>query len=251
MRTFVIRQIVGLGLGVSLAIGSNVRAGESPEVATSPTVAAPSPTTGTIGNDPTALKWLRTLEERHRDHRRASGEFNQVKEDPIFLEEIQAEGRFYYERPNRFRCDYDKPEPSTHWVMGNVVTSYFPGFKQVEKYRLSHEGSGIGEVNHMLLAFGIETDKILKHFIVTSDPAALANSLRLSFVPKARREERPFKQFILEMSKPDLTPKRFEIVGDEDDWTTVVITEIKWNPTLPPETFLLKFPRDVEIIEQE
>ncbi|KPL12050.1 hypothetical protein AMJ85_02220 [candidate division BRC1 bacterium SM23_51] len=251
MKPSVIRQIVGLGLSISVAIGSNVDAGESPKSTTSPTVAAPSPTTGTIESDPVAEKWLRALEERHRDHRRASGEFDQVREDPVFLEKNEWKGRFCYERPSRFRCDYTEPEASTHTVIGNIATSYFPAFKQVEEYRLSREGSGIGEVNHMLLAFGIETDKILKHFVVTNDPAAVANSLRLSFVPKAPPEERPFKQFILEMSEPDLTPKRFEIIGDGDDWTTVVIREIKWNPMLPPETFRLKFPRDVEKIVHE
>ena len=262
MHRYLIRSTVGLGLSLGVLIAGVAGAGAAPLAATSATVVAASSTSATAGafatsptiaTDPVAVKWLRALEQRHRDHRRASGEFRQTKSDPVFLEEIRAMGRFYYERPNKFRCDYDKPEASTNWVIGYVVTLYFPEFKQVERYRMSREGSGIGDVNQMLLAFGIETDRVLKHFTVTSDPATSANVVRLIFVPKAPRQERPFARFVLELSKPDLTPRRFVITGDEPDQTTVVeIMEIKWNdPSMPADIFQLKVPRDVDIIEEE
>ena len=238
-------------------LAPSVRAAEPPAVppaplaaVTSPTTAAEvSPTSTILGSDPVAVKWLRAMEEKHRDHRRASGEIIQTKKDPVFLEERRNTGKFYYERPNRFRCDYDKPEESTTLVDGDLVSLYFPGLKQLERYRLSQQTGGIGDVNQMLLAFGIETDRVLKHFTVMYDPATTANIVRLTFVPKAPIKERPFSRFILEVTKPDLTPKRFEIVGEEDDRTAVIIKTITWNPTLPPDIFRLNPPRDVEIIE--
>jgi hypothetical protein len=135
------------------------------------------------------------------------------------------------------------------------VTSYFPDLKQVERYRLAEEGAGIGEVNQMLLAFGIETDRILRHFTVHEEPTTPAGQLRLTFVPKAPRSRRPFARFSLDLSKPDLTPKHFLIVGEEDDRTSVTIENITWN--YDPERlglqdiFSLKFPPDVEILEPE
>jgi len=240
-----------LALAIAAAATLSARGAQSPAAPTTPTAEAAAPTTGPMQSDPAAVKWLRTLAERHRDHRRASGEFRQTKTDPVFLEEIKATGRFYYERPNRFRCDYNPPEASSAWVIGNIVTLYFPELKQVERYRLKRGGSGIGDVNQMLLAFGIEPKRILKYFVVKNDPKAPADRVRLIFHPKAPPPERPFKEFILELSKPDLTPKRFTILGEDGDKTVVDITVITWNPTLPPDTFVLKFPRDVEIIEQE
>ncbi len=248
--------------------GAVVQAAEPPAQPTTPTASVSATTTTApaaqsaatspaLGSDAAAVKWLRALEEKHRDHRRASGKFTQEKTDPIFLEKIKATGRFWYERPSNFRCDYDKPEASTSLVTGDQVTLYFPEFKQAERYRLSREGSGISEVNQMLLAFGIETDKVLKHFVVQHDPATSADIIRLTFTPRAKREDRPFAQFVLEIPKPDLPTQpedqpycRFEIKGDEGDRTVVVITEIKWNdPDMPADIFQLHLPRDVEIIE--
>jgi len=261
MRALVLRRILVVSLILWLAVTARSVAAGQPAPPTSPTVAIPetSPTAAARGatspvlvNDPVAIKWLRTLEERHKDHRRATGKFRQTKIDPVFQEKIEAGGRFYYERPNSFRCDYEKPEPSTNLVIGDRVLLYFPKFKQAERYHLARNGSGIGEVNEMLLAFGIETDKILKYFTVLSDPVTSADVVRLTFLPKSRREDRPFARFVLELSKTDLSPKRFEITGDEQDVTVVEVTEIKWNdPSMPPDIFQLNLPRDVEMIEQE
>lgn len=253
--------IAGIGLAILFAAVRISEAGNaalptSPTIVvvgtTSATVAATAPTSPGLSNDPVAVKWLRTLEERHKDHRRASGEFNQAKKDPVFQEDVRSSGKFYYERPDRFRCDYLKPDPSSHLVIGDVVTNYLPDFKEVLRHRLSREGSGISEVNQMLLAFGIDTDKVLKYFTVTSDPKTSVTLVRLTFVPKGPREQRPFARFVLDLTKPDLTPKQFLIVGDDDDQTSVVITRITWNdPSIPSDIFQLKIPRDVEIIDEE
>lgn len=262
MRVSAVRGIASFVLGGWMMIAGYVRAGEAPDRPTSPTVtitsttvtAGASPTSPALTSDPVAVKWLRTLEERHRDHRRALGEFTQVKKDPVFLEEIRSTGKFYYERPNRFRCDYDQDKPDeacTSLVDGDIVTLYFPKQKEMDRYRLSREAGDIGEVNQMLLAFGVEADKVLKHFTVANDPKTSANIVRLIFVSKAPRQEQPFVQFVLELSKPDLTPKGFEIVGGEGDRTVVTVTKITWNPTLPPDIFRLNPPKDVEIIEKE
>lgn len=235
-----------------LAVAGCVAAycGEAPPPTTTPTAPSVAPSTAPTVSDPEAIAVLRMLEKRHSDHRRARGVFRQLRKDPVFLEDIESTGQFYYERPNRFRCDYDKPEASSHWVIGNIVTSYYPSLKQVERYKLRTE-AGIGEVNQMLLAFGIETERILKYFIVKTVATKDGNRVRLLFLPKAPRRERPFRQFVLDISKPDLQPLGFKIIGDDGDETTVEIKKITWNPPLPAGTFDLKFPPDVEIIEEE
>lgn len=225
---------------------------------TSPTVAGQATTSPSTESDPAAVEWLRKIEELHKPHSRASGTFRQIRKDPIFLEEIRATGRFYYERPDRFRSDYNPPEESTTWVIGNEVTLYFPDLRQVEKYRMSREGSGVGEMNQMLLAFGIETTTVLKHFTVSTTPSKQADLVRLVFVPKGPRRERPFQRFELALTKSILAPKpgeeTFRIVGAEGDVTSIEITGINWNPPADAEwktKFQLKFPRNVEIIDED
>jgi len=242
-------------MGALLLAAASARAGEGPAKSTSATAVVEPVTTGPLGNDAEAVELLRRLEEQHKAHSRASGTFRQTRTDPVFLEDIKATGRFYYERPNRFRCDYDKPEESTTWVIGDEVTMYFPALKQVEKYRMKRDGSDIGEMNQMLLAFGIETDKVLEHFTVRTTPTKQADLVRLVFLPKASPPERPFERFDLALTRSDLAPKpgeeTFLIVGAERDLTSVEITGINWNPPAEPEKFRLKFPRNVEIIEED
>jgi outer membrane lipoprotein-sorting protein len=196
-----------------------------------------------------AVALLRRLEKAHADHRRADGKFTQVRvEDPVFLEKSTSIGQFYYERPNRFWCHYDRTN-ETHWVMGDMVYSYFPKFQQVERYRLRTDGSGISDINHMLLAFGVETDRVLKHFVVRDEPSTAPDEVRLAFIAKAPPQERPFERFTLALTRRELQPLSFEILGPEGEKTVIAIDGIRWNPPEDPRKFKLQFPKGTEIIE--
>lgn len=238
-----------------LAAGVPAWSAEESDSPATPTKAAVEVTTATQSSEAEAFRWLEQLEKRHADHRRVEGTFTQIRKDEMFLEEFTSTGTFYFERPNKFRCDYTEPKENTssHLVIGDSVVSYYPSLKQVERYRLKSEGSGVADTNYMLLAFGIDTNEIRKHFTVRDEPTTAVDRVRLVFVPKAPLEERPFKRFVLDLSERDMQPVRFEIDGDNDDHTVVKVNRISWNPRweddVNPDKFQLKYPPDVEILD--
>jgi len=209
-----------------------------------------APTSAAV-SEPEAIHLLRQLEARHVDHRRVAGKFGQVRHDPVFLEDIHSSGSFYYERPNRFWCAYDEPDASSHTVIGEQITSFYPKFRRIERSRLREGGSGIGDVNCLMLAFGIEAERILRHFVVTTEPMPLPSEVQLTFVPRGPPEEWPFAALRLVLTWRDQQPQALEIVGAEGDWTRLSIEEIVWNPLEQPARFRLQFPREFEIIDRD
>ena len=72
------------------------------------------PTTDTVAR---GIGVLRLLENKYRETKTFFGEFNQLKVSELFLEEIRSKGRFWYEKPGRFRCEYLPPDAQVNLIV--------------------------------------------------------------------------------------------------------------------------------------
>ncbi|MCX7766609.1 MAG: outer membrane lipoprotein carrier protein LolA, partial [Candidatus Sumerlaeia bacterium] len=91
--------------------------------------------------EPEALTFLSKLETKYKQIEMISGEFKQLKRSTLFLEEISSQGRFYFKKPGKFRCDYLPPNESVNIIVDNTAWIYVPEIKQVEKYYLGKSSS--------------------------------------------------------------------------------------------------------------
>ena len=67
------------------------------------------------------LAILRSLQEHHGRVKNVEATFKQLKVSEIFLEEIESTGKFWFLKPDLFRCDYDPPD-----AMTNLMTEFAP-----------------------------------------------------------------------------------------------------------------------------
>lgn len=199
-----------------------------------------------------AVKTLRLLENKYKGVITFTGEFDQIKKSEMLLEEIKSNGQFYYEKPDRFRCDYAKPNESINIFVKDSAWVYVPELKQVEKYYIGTGDSNAGEsLNQMLIGFGVSTDDLLKKYTITVKNKK-DNMIDISLIPKTDELKKEYKEIVVTIDQGKLLPVKFIITETNDEATEIMMKEIKDdNPKIDAKVFELNFPKDVEIIEQD
>ncbi|MBN1515554.1 outer membrane lipoprotein carrier protein LolA [Candidatus Sumerlaeota bacterium] len=212
--------------------------------------------------DPDALDWLKKIEEKHQTIQRVVAEFDQVKMNSLFLEEIRSIGILRYIKPDRLMIVYNPPEKISeldrednpvlyNYLIGDVFWVYNPSIKQADKFYLKHEDDEQRRINEMLIGFGASVEQLKAHFRIAILPVAPDGAAGIRFVPLPENEDRLFKSMELYISKKELRPLMFHFVDSQsDDETTVTIKNVLWNVEVDEKLFELDFPRDVEIIER-
>lgn len=224
--------------GLSAALSAN-------EPTPAPT-AAPTTDTTTRGID-----LLAQIEKRFKETQTYFGEFDQLKVSKLMLEEIPSKGRFWYEKPGKFRCEYLPPNEQVNLIVQDTAWVHIPQIKQVEVYHFRTEDSPVKKLNHMLLGFGASVKDVLEVYDVRWIPEEeKPDVFALLFKPKKKEEGLSFQAITIWMKKESLTPKRLVFLEDDEDTTEITLTNIKFNEKIKESVFKPDFPRDAEVIER-
>lgn len=209
-----------------------------------------SVTTAPLENDPAAVALLKKLEEKNADVDTIIGQFDQVQQSTLFLEEIQSKGRFYFQKPEKFRCDYLPPNESQNWIVGNTAWLYVPEIKQVEKYQFPSDVNSVERLNRMLLGFGVSTTDVLDVYNVTVLKEESSKGVTaLQFTPLRKEPTVEFDKVTVWINEKQLLPEKIVIDEESGDQKVITITQIRLNRKIPDTIFQPVFPPDVEIIE--
>jgi len=218
-------------------------------VAADPTpTATAAPTTDTTVR---GIELLTQLEKRYLETNTYFGEFNQLKVSTLLLEEIPSKGRFWYEKPGKFRCEYLPPNEQVNLIVKDTAWVYIPQIKQVEVYHFRAEDSPIKKLNHMLLGFGVSVKDVLEVYDVRWIPEEeKLDVFALLFKPKKKEEGLSFQAITIWVKKDSLTPKRLVFLEDGEDTTEITLNSVEFNKKIKESIFKPDFPRDAEVIER-
>lgn len=200
--------------------------------------------------DARVMQILDGLSNRFKDVRTASGEFVQVKRSKTFREESESKGKFWYGKPDQFRCDYkggDDSEEMTNLISGNVFYVALPRYKQLEIYPFDNPQSTKRHLDRILLGFGIATDQILQNYQVSLLEQTKDEAL-LRFIPKFE-DDYGLEAILVWLNLESMRPRQLLIKEGEDE-TTITIKDFKTNPKIDKDRFEPKFPSDWERIER-
>lgn len=207
-----------------------------------------SPSTDTEAR---GVEILKMLEEKYQETKTIYGEFKQLKVSEWFLEEIHSEGKFWYEKPGRFRCEYLPPNEQVNLVLDDMAYVYIPDIKQVEIYHFKTGAGPVRKLNQMLLGFGVSVKDVLDVYNVNWLPEEQTeDTLALVFRPKSREEGLSFKAIKMWISRSALLPQRLVFLEDTGDRTEIDILEVEFNKKIKDSVFEPDFPDDAEVIEQ-
>lgn len=211
---------------------------------------AEAPTTDTAAR---GLALLQKLEAKYKETLTFYGEFQQKKISKLFLEEIDSNGQFWYQKPGRFRCEYLPPNQQVNLILDDVAYVYIPEIKQVEVYRFKPQDSPVKKLNQMLLGFGVSVKDVLDVYEVHTVPQEeTAASFVLQFLLKKKEEGLNFDKIKIWVDKENLQPLRLIFIEPEPnrDETQIDVKNLEFNKKIKPQVFKPDFPKDAEVIEQ-
>lgn len=210
------------------------------------------------------LTLLRTLEEFHKDVRDVYGEFDQLKVSEIFLEEIPSTGRFWFRKPDLFRCDYDPPDEMTNLILREAIYVHVPSIEQVEVYKFRSAEERDQQLHSMVIGFGFDTAELIRQYDIRSseDDDSLKSELATSdldsdksalvyMIPRpALLDSSPFTSLKLWIDKETLFPQKVWFEDYNGDKTSIDIREVQLNAEFEETIFDANFPPGTEIIDK-
>ncbi|MCB2153583.1 outer membrane lipoprotein carrier protein LolA [bacterium] len=207
--------------------------------------ATPEPTPAPKGND--AVEFLKQIEAKNKDIETLWGKFHQLRVNPMFMEEVESNGEFWYTKPNHFRADYFEPSEIRFYMFKDAILSYTPSLQQVEKYPVENEDSA--PINQLLVGFGVETERILDVFNVrmAEKQPEDENLVSIAFVSRDVERTMGYQRITVTFDRKKLEPKEI-FLEEEQDTVTVTLQEVKFNAKIPPETYEPDWGDDVEVI---
>ncbi len=199
-----------------------------------------------------SIQFLKKLQEKNKTITTIEGKFNQIKNQKLFLEEIKSEAVFYFKKPGKFRCDYLPPNEMINYLIDNTAYMYVPENKQVDKYIFNSEGSQIKQLNQMLLGFGVSVEDIEKVFDTDMDNTLADNEKQTVIIFSSKEKDTSVNINRIHIWFDNETLKPIKVINYEDsgDETIIELKKIEYNVKISDDKFVPKFPKDVEIIEQ-
>lgn len=194
-----------------------------------------------------AEKFLTALEAKNAEMTSLQADFDQVRADASFLDEVRSEGTFWYQAPKKFRASYRDKNSSEIWISEGRFVSYVPKLKQVEIARQA-QGEDAG-VSQLLLGFGVKVAEIRKIFTFRELRRAEGNVV-IEFVSKDVSRSLQFKRIVITFDQATLLPERLEL-EDQQSVIRMDLKNIRLNPKLKDSIFKEDWPKDVDVVEYD
>ena len=176
---------------------------------------------------------LKTLEAR----------FVQQQESSLLAEPEESSGLFSYAAPDRVRWEYQSPTPITVVVRGDEMTTWYRDLKRAETLKI---GRYSNQVFKYLGASG-SLDTLLQYFVVKlALPKANGEPYRLELIPKYPRIKKRLRTMTLWIDAERFFPTRLKYVEADGDVTEYRFTDLKMNPKIPGDRFVLNLPKGVD-----
>jgi len=210
--------------------------------------AAEAPT----ASDKRAVEILDQISKRFSSVTTAYAKFDQVKENHTFNEKSATQGEMWYQKPDRFRCEYTGKNESdrlTNLITNNTLYVGLPHFKQVERYPFENSVDTKRQLDRILLGFGLATQEILKSYKVSLlEENTAKQTAQLRFVPTFQ-DNYGIDYIVIVMDLKNARPINLQIQEGEDR-TTITIRDFKLNPKIDSKKFAVDFPKNWELIDK-
>lgn len=195
-----------------------------------------------------AIAFLQRLEKKHAETKTLSAEFNQLRVDHGFMNEVESFGRFWYEAPERFRASYESENSSEIWMLEGKLITYVPKLKQVEV--IQQPKGDDAPINQLLLGFGQNVERIQELFGIDWIADAGEGEAQIKFTSKDLSRSMGYDVITITFSEESAEPKKI-VLEDPQSTTTVELKKVKINPEISEKRFQTDWPDDTEVLEYD
>ena len=183
---------------------------------------------------------LARLQARYETTRTLSADFRQSIESPTLATPLQSKGTMAFEKPNRMRWEYEKPDPQLIVGDGETLWIYQPEDKQAIKAPLGEVFQTTTPVSFLAGLGHIDRD-----FNATLERDE-AERWVLRLVPK---KEKSIGTLVLMVRKSDAGVDEARVTDSLGTTTRLVLSGEKRNVDLDPKLFRFTPPPGVDVVK--
>lgn len=194
-----------------------------------------------------ALQRLETIRETHGDIQTLEAEFNQVRLSKDFGDEVRSPGRLYIRMPRSLFCAYEQPEPEEIYFVGDAFYRYVPSIRTV--YHVPYEDPQRAQdiFRALTLSFGLSSEKIIRHYRVTTGDGEEEGAFWLAFEPLDPALAQNYRQIKVWFDPETGLPRKVLLTQVANVETTLHIEKIKVNVPLEDAVFEPSFPEGTDV----
>ncbi|MBI1292122.1 hypothetical protein GC173_12910 [bacterium] len=181
-----------------------------------------------------AIEFLTRLEKKNEGTKTLSAEFDQVRIDFTFDDEVKSSGRFWYRAPSSYYAEYESEHSSKVWSDEKRLVEYIPSLNQVDVVPM--EAGEEAPVTQVLLGFGIKVDRILRLFDVQMADSEEKGLVSVDFLSKDLDKTLNFSRIKVAFDEKGLEP-RVILMEDNTGTRTIRLKKVKFNPVVKDSIF--------------
>ena len=183
---------------------------------------------------------LDRIQQRYESTRTLTADFKQTVESPTLARPLQSQGTVAFEKPNRMRWDYAKPDEQLIVGDGETLWVYQPEDHQAIKAPLGEAFQATTPVT-FLAGLG-RLDRDFEATLVRED----ADDWQLRLVPK---KDAALGTLELRVRKKDAAIEEARITDPVGTTTRIAFSNEKRNVTIDPARFRFSPPAGVDVIK--
>jgi outer membrane lipoprotein carrier protein len=183
------------------------------------------------------------IEKRLSSLQSLQADFEQVEYSASIATPLRERGRFYFQRPDLMRWEYQVPERNVYLYKEGISLAYYPDDNQLFRHALSPE-----EKDSEIFALLTGKRKLKDNYLIepASFPSENKTPVQLKLTPK---QEGEFSYILLEVEEKTWLIEKavfFDWAGNKREFH---FSRVKANPRLAPKVFELEVPPDCEVID--
>jgi len=188
---------------------------------------------------------LERFDQVQNSIRTLSAEFHETTTNPLLVEPIRAEGRFYMTKPTAIRWEYSRPEEMRFVIADDQYTGYFPEQRRAERRNIQRWRE------HIFRFFGVgqASGELGKFYDIRLD--AVHNDVPgthlLVLEPKRKRVRKRVDEAWFWLDAATYMPRRVEYRGTDGRSRRIEFREIRINPDLAAGLYRVDIPNGVVV----
>jgi outer membrane lipoprotein carrier protein len=186
---------------------------------------------------------VRNLEAAFAKLRSLAADFEQEHSSAVIATPLRETGKFYFQKPDRMRWEYDEPEPQVFVYKEGRVWNYVYADRQLIRYALPAEQRNAAVFALLTGRARLETDYLVEP---AEFPTDTRSAVQVKLLPKV---EGDFAHILLELDSRTWLISKIVTLDTAGGRQEFVFRKLKVDPRLGPSVFEIKVPEGTEIID--
>ena len=197
------------------------------------------------GGEQVLNRWL----QRQSEIQTWAADVRQIRKLKTLAQPLEAEGRVWFSRPNRFRWQLGDPPRTVIVRTRDALWIEYPRLKRVEKFPLT--GGPDSRWRYIMALVDVGFPEDAQTFYATYSLTGARNIgdiWRIDLQPLSVEARKLLDSVSLEISVPDLLLRTTELAFPDGSVMRNEFGAIEVNPPLKPGLFVLEIPPDYQVV---